>query len=252
MFDYLQWRGAFTITALRLITGLSLIMLAGVVMAKPNNITEDEMMLIPRYCPDTMGFKYGDAYSNTSPNAKKWVGMMGNGFWALHHYCWALINLQRATRHNVSLQARQSMLEDVVADAMYVVKNTPPDFILLPEILTRIGEAELRLSHHDNADKSFARARELKPDYWPAYSHWAEFLMKVGRRQEALRIVASGLVYSPNAKVLLKQYQVLGGKPSGIPRPITKPAQEKDADTTVVPPEPAQSSTLLKPEEKVE
>lgn len=244
MFEFAQRPRVTPRQALRLAIGLSLIVITGIATAKPNNITEEEMKLIPRYCVDTQGFKYGDAYYNTSPNAGKWVGMMGKGFWALHHYCWALINLQRAARHNITAQARKGILESVVDDAMYVVKNTPPDFILLPEILTRIGDAELRLAHPDNADKAFAHARELKPDYWPAYSHWAEFLMTTGRRPEALKIVGSGLGHSPEAKVLLEQFRLLGGKPSDIPKPVEKPLPEKDAETTETPPEAAQSPAL--------
>ncbi len=198
--------------------------------AKPQNITDAEMALIPRYCPDTMGFNYGDAYHNTSPNANKWVGLMGKGFWAVHHYCWALIDLQRASRHNISPQMRQGLLESVVSDCRYVVNNTQPDFILLPEILTRIGEVEIRLSHPDAADQAFSRARELKPDYWPAYSHWVEYLIKIGRRSEALKVVRSGLSFSPNAKVLLEQYRLLGGKRSDIPKPVEKKSQDIDAE----------------------
>src|SRR5579864_6167854 len=50
-------------------------------LAKP---TPDEWRLLPIYCPDTQGFKYG---AHQGPNAEKWVAMMGETFWALHHYC---------------------------------------------------------------------------------------------------------------------------------------------------------------------
>lgn len=231
---------------------LSLIFMAGVVEAKPQNITDAEMLLIPRYCPDTMGFNYGDAYHNTSPNANKWVGLMGKGFWAVHHYCWALIDLQRALRHNTPPQIRQGLLESVLSDYRYVVNNVPPDFILLPEILTRIGEVEIRLSHPDVADQAFSRARELKPDYWPAYSHWIEYLIKVGRRSEALKVVRSGLSYSPNAKVLLEQYRLLGGKLADIPKPVVDKSQEVDSDVVEKNPEVNQFPEIKKMDEKAE
>ncbi len=54
---------------------------AGAVQAsKPKNIEESEMKLAPAYCRDTQGFGYGDAYSNTSPRAGHWIGLMGNSF----------------------------------------------------------------------------------------------------------------------------------------------------------------------------
>jgi hypothetical protein len=69
---------------------------------KPANITPAEMALLPSYCRDTQGFGYGDAYYNTSPNAPKWVAMMGKDFWHMHHYCWALINIRRSERASLS------------------------------------------------------------------------------------------------------------------------------------------------------
>lgn len=241
------WQGRQCIAAT-----LLFIAMTGGATAKPQNITEAEMALIPRYCPDTMGFNYGDAYYNTSPNANKWVGLMGKGFWAVHHYCWALIDLQRALRNNTSPQIRQGLLESVVSDYRYVVNNAPPDFILLPEILTRIGEAEIRLSHPDAADQAFSRARGLKPDYWPAYSHWVEYLMRVGRRLEALKVVRSGLSYSPNAKVLLEQYRLLGGKMTDIPKPVVDKSQEVDSEVVEKSPEVNQLPEIKKMDEKAE
>ena len=46
--------------------------------------------------------------------------------------------------------------------------------------------------------------------------------MNIGRRPEALKIVGSGLAYSPDAKVLLEQFRLLGGKASNIPKPAEK------------------------------
>lgn len=186
------------------------------------NITDAEMQLLPAYCADTQTFKYGDSTFNTSPKAGHWVSLMGKSFWGMHHYCWALIALNRAQKASVSESARQGLWEGARADCGYVIKNSPPDFILLPEIYTRVGQIELLLKNPDKANEAFAKARSLKLDYWPAYSHWAEFLMKVGKRPEALKIVTSGLEYSPDAKVLLGQFRLLGGKPSDIPK-LSKP-----------------------------
>jgi len=190
---------------------------------KPEDITDSEMKLIPQYCPDTMGFGYGDAFYNTSPRAAHWVGLMGKGFWAMHHYCWARINMNRAQRAGVPKQARNGLWESARNDYKYVINHVTSDFVLLPEVYTRLGEAELLLSQPNKAQESFANARKLRPDYWPAYSNWAEFLMNRGKRSEALKVVIAGLEYSPNAKVLLELFKLLGGKPSDIPPPRERP-----------------------------
>jgi len=182
--------------------------------AKPENVTDAEMRLLPQYCPDTQGFKYG---YKESPRHRHWENLMGEGFWHMHHYCWALINFNRSMKAGTPADRRRSMWEDILKDYLYVIKNTPADFIMLPEVMTRAGEVEILLKRPNNANALFQRARELKPDYWPAYSRWAEFLIKHGKRKEALAIVESGLEHAPQAKVLLEQKKILGGKTPNAP-----------------------------------
>jgi tetratricopeptide (TPR) repeat protein len=193
------------------------------IASKPNDITKAEMALIPEYCPDTMGFGYGDAYYNTSPRAPKWVAMMGKDFWSLHHYCWGLISYNRSMRHGTPRMQRNALIESALGDYGYVLNYVAPDFILLPEILTRVGEAELKLGHPDRANTAYARARQLKPDYFPAYARWIDYLIAKGQRAQAKELAREGLEYSPNAKVLQQQYRLLGGDPAQItPRQLEK------------------------------
>jgi hypothetical protein len=180
------------------------------------------MAMLPRFCQDVQGIKYGDASYNTSPNAAKWVAMMGKGFWHMHHYCWALINYQRAQRTTMPASQKRSALEGVRGDFWYVVNNTEADFVLLPEIYTWIGRMEVLLARPQEADAAFAKARMLKPDYWPAYFHWAEFLRGKGKKADALEVVKAGLQHSPGAKTLLVLFGDLGGKAADIPPPIVK------------------------------
>ena len=188
------------------------LVIGGSVAAKPADITESEMKLLPPYCKDTQSFGYGDAYSNTSPRAGYWVSLMGHTFWHMHHYCWAEITMNRSRKARLSTQQRNSLWESALRDYWYVPRNAPKDFILLPEIYTKIGQVELLLDRPNKADDAFTRARDLKPDYWPAYSHWVEFLMQNRKRAEAMKMVREGLEHAPRSKVLREQYRVLGGK----------------------------------------
>lgn len=190
---------------------------------KPHNITDGEIALLPPYCPDTMGFKYGDAYSNTSPRAKYWIAQMGQGFWAIHHHCWALANIRRARFMPPNSWARRGTLENARGDFEYVIGNTKPDFVLLPEVYTRLGEVELLLGNIAGGYSAYAQARQLKPDYWPAYSEWAEFLIRSNQKREAKALVELGLAHAPGAKVLADLYRSLGGNPSTV-KPIEPPA----------------------------
>lgn len=194
--------------------------------------SDAEMALIPSYCKDTQGFGYGDQSSNTSPRAKHWVGLMGETFWHMHHYCTGLIKKNRALKAGVRPEDRKFMIKDSINEYEYVIKNNKQhDFILLPEIYTRIGEGYIAISNSVAAEKAFAQARQLKPDYWPAYSHWAEHLIQTGKRAEAKKIVKKGLENSPSAKILIEQYRQLGGKLSEITPIQTSPEDEIGTDT---------------------
>lgn len=181
-------------------------------------ITKAEWALLPPYCPYTLAYKgYG------SPNRAKWDAMMGpENFIHMHHYCWALIRYQRAGKAGISSTQRRHLRAQALDDFLYVQRNASQNFVLLPELLTWIGKTELSLGNSNNADPAFAKAREIKADYWPAYTHWAEFLIASGRREEAMATVKAGLQHAPTAKVLLELFKALGGKPEDMPPPMTK------------------------------
>jgi len=204
---------------------------------KPANITPAEMALLPSYCRDTQGFGYGDAYYNTSPNAPKWVAMMGKDFWHMHHYCWALINIRRSERASLSENEKLALRKSALGDFWYVVRNVRQDFVLLPEIYTWIGRTEILLRNPRAAAEAFSRARALKPDYTPAYLHWADFLFSQGNRTDAMQVVMDGLQHAPESKGLLNLYLKLGGKPENLPKrePLTDNPSPTAPQTDVAP-----------------
>jgi tetratricopeptide (TPR) repeat protein len=199
------------------------------VLAQPELITNAEIAMLPAYCPDTQTFGHGGQHwgaqsYNWSPNAPKWVELMGNGFWALHHYCWALIRLRRAERPGTPAVIQKGHRQAALGDLNFVIENTPPDFILLPEIYTKVGEVQLLLKNYADAEEAFAKARTLKPDYWPAYLQWAEHLRQRGQKAKARELVEEGLSHAPDSKPLQQLLSVLGEDGSGRPRRAEKAA----------------------------
>lgn len=210
-------------------------------IADPQDITEAEWKLIPQYCPHTL------AYSPTSsPGYKKWEARMGEvGFKAMHHYCWAQISMLRARKSGTPAPTRKWLMESARADYIYVIRNSPAGFVMRPEVYTRIGEIELLLNRPKEANEAFALGRQQKPDYWPAYSHWAEFLIRAGKRTEAKQLLQTGLEYSPTAKVLIEQYQMVGGNPSTI---VPKPVKTEVESTAALPAAESKEAAETKPE----
>lgn len=215
----------------RIVLSIALLGAAAPVVAAVENVTSGEMALLPPYCPDTQTFKYGNASFNPSPRAGYWIGLMGPTFWHMHHYCWALINVRRGQLPGVAPQFRRGHYESALGDYNYVVKNAPPDFVLLPEIFTRIGEANVALGNMAGAYDAFMKARSIKRDYWPPYLRWAEVLATSNQKSEARQVLAEGLKYSPNAKPLLDKYRQLGGDASAI-RPVTVKSSARSPDTS--------------------
>jgi tetratricopeptide (TPR) repeat protein len=211
---------------------IALAALAGPAAAmKPDNISDAEMALIPPYCPDANTFGYGGAEYNSSPNAPKWVAIMGKTFWAIHHYCWALINLSRVERTAVgpsvrdgsAAMIRRATREAAVDDLFFVVEHGSRDSVVMPEIFTKIGEVQLSLGRIREADEAYAEARSLRRDYWPAYYQWAEYLNRSGKKAEARKLAEEGLSYAPTSKSLRLLFTTLGGDPDSVPRKAVPP-----------------------------
>ena len=223
----------------RLAAAVAVLVLAanGALAGKPEAVTESEMALIPPYCADANTFKYGDATFNTSPNAPKWVAMMGKGFWSIHHYCWALINLARVNKASVPPHTQQWTREAALSDLYYVIQTTTSDFVLLPEIYTKIGEVKLQLKRTTEAGDAFATAWTLKRDYWPPYYQWAEYLRRAGQKQKAREVAEEGLSYAPDAKPLQTLLRMVGGDPATVtPRkPPADPKADARADAKAEP-----------------
>lgn len=199
---------------------------------KPANVGAGEIAMLPPYCIDTEGFMHGPENSPTqSPRAHEWVSRMGRSFWTMHHYCWGLVNLNRLRFGRTDTNNKRYFAKQIVDEFTFVLQRSSPDFILLPEIWTRIGEASLLAGDIGAAMDAYAKARSLRPDYAPAYAQWAEFQMNNGRRSDAKTLVEEGLQHIPDSKPLLDLRRKLGATPAGAPRTPTtpKPAAGKTA-----------------------
>jgi tetratricopeptide (TPR) repeat protein len=187
--------------------------LAGWAQAEtPANISSGEVALLPDYCADTQTFSKLGTPDSPTVRQRKWVGIMGRSFWALHHYCWALVSERRSQAAGMSHATRDHLLNSAVADSYYVIREGAPDFVLLPEIYTRIGEFFVKLGQPGEAQAHFDKAREIKPDYWPPYARSAELLSRLDRKQSALKVLETGLEQMPDEPKLIEFYRRLGGQ----------------------------------------
>ena len=215
LFQGARWRLWFAGIAL----GLACI---GASAQKPPDITAGEMALLPEYCPDTQTMSATDPRG--SEKAARWVSILGNAFWGLHHYCWGLIHVSRANQAGKSALARRGHLESAINDYRYVLANSQPDFILLPELYLRIGEAQMELLAYASAMESFRRSREIKPDYWPPYLRAATVLTRLGKNADALAMLQEGMTRMPTERALIDAYKRMGGNYAKFAQTLPAPA----------------------------
>lgn len=162
-------------------------------------MTKAEYELLPHYCQgqEHVAAKY------FKPDGNKWRNYLGEKDYShIHHYCWGLVNLNRAYKAGISSRERKHLFRYVIGDIMYSVDRASPEFALLPEMYTKIGEAYLGLQDDKNAEIAFRKAWEINPAYWPPYVWWSQRLLKQGKVREALAVAEEGKKNVPDSKSL--------------------------------------------------
>ncbi len=176
------------------------------------DIAAGELALTPAFCQDVQSINgWSKDKGGRSPRAEHWLSLMGETFWAMHHYCWGLIQMNRARAAGVEPQIRAGLRRQAIDDYEFVLKYAPPGYVMLPEIYWRIGESYDALDQRPVALLWYEKSRASKPDYWPAYFSAAESLLILGRKDEARRMVEEGLRQVPGNSPLMRMGERLGG-----------------------------------------
>ncbi|WP_165794748.1 tetratricopeptide repeat protein [Kinneretia aquatilis] len=192
--------------------------------AEQGNFTAGEIALLPDFCQDRLNYP---VYSFSHPKWAYWGARMGETFKHVHHYCWALVSLRRASM-TPNKEKRAHLVTTALNDLEYVINNASADFRLKPEVYARIGDAALQLENFSKAFDAYDNARQIKPGYPPAYTGWAEVLVKAGQKDAARELIEEGLRHAPDAPELRNFYRRLGGDPSKV-TPYPSPAAASSA-----------------------
>jgi len=180
-----------------------------------------EIAMLPPYCIHTQHFRAQIPEGNNPQEIDKWTAFFGDTFQHLHHYCYGLMDSNRANLLAKERAARRFYLQNSVREFDYVLERAPKDFILLPEILTRKGENLLRDGQGLLGIEQLQRAAELKPDYWTPYAYMSDYYKDSGDLKKARELLESGLAFSPDSKGLrrrLGELDVAAEKRKSAPR----------------------------------
>ena len=169
-----------------------------------------EVALLPAYCKNTTYFRDKVPGGMNSNEIARWTAAIGPEFIHLHHYCFGLMNTNRAVLLARDGQVRLSYLAASLLEFDYVIQRSSESFVLLPEILTKKGENLIRLGKAPVGILELERAADLKPDYWPPYAQLSDYYKSVGDRQKAKEALDRGLSSSPDAQPLRRRLSELG------------------------------------------
>jgi tetratricopeptide (TPR) repeat protein len=203
----------------RTITVAAALLWASLSWAAPSDITLGEIALLPEYCPYTRFFDGGLEGRANSPTQQAYAAKIGKNFWALHHYCWGLVNAHRASRAGLPASERSYLLQNAIDEIYYVLNNnSDPQFVLLPELYLRAGRFHLELGRPAQAIEHFEKSKQANAQYWPAYLDLARVNARLGRNAEALEALDAGLAQVPNQPDLLKERRRLAAARTSGPK----------------------------------
>jgi len=203
--------------------GFGAAMCSGPAQAQSPEIFEPRnVAALPPYCIHTQGYR-AKLGAPKDADTEHWYQVLGGEFNHLHHYCGFLVFLNKA-KIRPTFEAKRD-LNNVIGDANYVIERVPADYVLLPEFLSKRGEAYLIVGNTSRAVEDLQKAIATKPDYWPPYLLLADFYQRAGDVPKARQLIDQGLASAPDAQPLRKKRDDLskGGKPaSGAPPAASK------------------------------
>lgn len=209
--------------------------------------TPSEMRSLPPYCPHTqiISSSYGrkQAPSQYDAQTAPYVDLYGNDFWHLHHYCFGLVQANRAYKAKGASE-RRGRWTRAIGEIEYVIRSAAPGFVLLPELRTQRANILLKLNRNAEAVLELQKAIDQDPDYARAYAVLADYYRETRNKSLALKTLEDGLTRSPEDRGLLRRYANLGGTKKFVAPP---PKEAVVAETPVVEPSPAAAEAAVAP-----
>lgn len=200
--------------------GFALTMLAPAhVDAQGQKVLEPGLVaLLPPFCKYTQDFRARLPEGNNRAEIERWTAVMGETFNHMHHYCYGLMDTNRATFASRTPSDRKHQLSISIQEFDYVIQRAPAGFALLPEMLTRKGENLIRLDRGEEGLVELRRAIAAQADYSPAYAVMADYYKDTGQLTKAREWLEKGVSAAPHSRALTRRLAALDaakGKPDG-------------------------------------
>jgi tetratricopeptide (TPR) repeat protein len=185
--------------------GLALALLAPMRADAQYKYEQSLMHMLPLYCRYTQDFINRFPGTDRTVEQERWKSSMGPTFIHMHHYCYGLMNINRATYLSTDTRDKLFNLSNSVLEFDYVIERAPLDFPMLPEILTKKGETLIKLSRPGEAMIELQRAIKIKPTYEPAYATASDYYKETRQFAKAREWLEKGISAAPGAKTLKRR-----------------------------------------------
>jgi hypothetical protein len=144
-----------------------------------------------RLLPPECLYTNSTAFSRARPDLyEALVKRYGEGWTHMHHFCLALRLSLEYHRRGLTPQRRATLPTRIVAEFDYVIRNSPPDFELLPMVLSRKIDFLTMTGRTRDAFETAAELAERFPDLADGHARLAAMLRRAGRTAEADAVLA--------------------------------------------------------------
>jgi len=148
--------------------------------------TKKELASLPDYC-GPRATKWGNDLR--LPAVKKWTRKFGADDWMhMHHWCEALVQIQRAAATGITETERRFHLKVALNNLGYSMRHATPSFVLWPAMLVKKAEISEALGGDENAAMAYIEALRRFPCYKTAYEGLASYYERHDEHAEAVRL----------------------------------------------------------------
>ncbi len=191
-----------------------------------------ELAMLPAYCRGTQQVR---DISKDPVSLYQYMQMYGQSYGHFHHYCWALDSENKA-HAMLKKSDHDFQLGNALGGIQYVLKNSSPDFIFLPDVYNSQARILFELHRDSEAVLALEKAIELKPGYVPAISRLSDYFVHIGDKAKAIQTLEAGIDNTENAGGLIKKLAALGVTYQGTPgSAIKKDEPVKEVPTPASP-----------------
>lgn len=176
-------------------------------LANNPRATTQELRKLPAWClhhPSVIGREKASLLPKDATLTR--IGATGCG--GVHHYCWALVQVNRAGfAHN--LRDRKVNYKLALSNLEYTLNSSTQSCLLLPVIYMKVGEVQAKLGDYSNAVLSYRRVIDKQPHLSMAYYGLSNVYLRQDQYDEAIAVLEAGIKANPSSTSLKKHLEEL-------------------------------------------